>query len=41
MNNPSLVRGFEGLRDLSRNRERLFDADNALRDTVRERGPLD
>ena len=41
MNDPLLVRGFEGLRDLLRNRQCFVEWHGALRDTIGERRPFD
>ena len=41
MNDPLLVRGFEGIRNLRRDRERLADRDRALRNAVSERWSFD
>ena len=41
MNDPLLVRGFEGIRNLRRDRERLVDRDRALRDAVGQRRSFD
>ena len=41
MNDPLLVRGFERLGDLPRNRQRLDEGDGAERDAVRKRRSLD
>ena len=41
MNDPLLVRGFEGVRDLCRHRQRVIDGDRALRDPIGQRRPFD
>ena len=41
MDDPVLVRGFERLRDLSRDRQRLVERDRSLRDAIGERWSLD
>ena len=41
MNDPLLVRGFEGLGDLLRDGQGLIDRDRSLCDPIRERRSLD
>src|SRR4030095_13869979 len=41
MDDPLLVRRFERLGDLTRDRERLLDWQGTLGDAILERGPLD
>ena len=41
MNDPLLVRRFEGFGDLPGDGERFVDRDRPLRDAVRQRRPLD
>ena len=41
MNDALLVRGFQGLRNLLGDRQRLIDRNRSLRDAVRERRSLD
>ena len=41
MNDPLLVRRFEGLRDLPGDGQGVVEWDRTLRDAIRERGPFD
>ena len=41
MNNPLVVRGFEGLSDLTRDGHRLVDRQRPTCDPIRERRPVD
>ena len=41
VDDPLLVCGFEGFRDLPRDRQRIVDGNRPLRDAIGERGPLD
>ena len=41
MDDAQLVRGFQGLRDLLRDRQRVGQRDGPMRDALRERLPLD
>ena len=41
MDDPLLVCGFEGFRDLPRHRQRIVYGNRPLRDAIGERGPLD